>query len=575
MPITWDAPLTATVARELGARLGTGPGGARLRAFHLDHDAASLLLWFREATLVARLDPAAGALLLLDPADPIEDARPLSAELLGVESPPDDRLLLLEVRKVQGSRSRFLFAIELITNRWNVVVSEGPERRIRHLLRESEGGARPLAVGGTWQPPPPSEREGKDGELPLERWREILTPVPPPERRGALLSRVAWTSTLNAPTLLMGDGFMGDGFMGADGPEPESDPERLAEGHRRWREIARCALGERPADPVILRGAEGPQPYPLPLAGAGGATGSEPAEGLLDAFARAAEEADVGAGAAIPSAWVDRLAHRADRARGKAKGLARELAGTPDPAETRAIGNLLLARFHEVPTGEARARLTDFSGEEVEVELDPALSPQENAEAYYARARKAERARERLPRMITEAEEEDERLTSLLERVRAGDAGAEEVEAELPRREETSASSTESADEASRPYRRYRSSGGIEIRVGRGARHNDDLTFHHSRPDDVWLHARHAAGAHVILRWDREGSPPARDLAEAAVLAAVHSKARTSGSAPVDWTRRKYVRKPRKAPPGAVVPDRVETLFVEPDDSVEERLRAE
>jgi predicted ribosome quality control (RQC) complex YloA/Tae2 family protein len=119
----------------------------------------------------------------------------------------------------------------------------------------------------------------------------------------------------------------------------------------------------------------------------------------------------------------------------------------------------------------------------------------------------------------------------------------------------------------------YKSSGGIEIRVGRGARHNDDLTFHHSAPDDVWLHARHAAGAHVVLRWSAEDNPPARDLSEAAVLAALASKARGSGTVPVDWTRRKHVRKPRRSPPGQVLVDRARTLFVEPDPALEEKLR--
>jgi predicted ribosome quality control (RQC) complex YloA/Tae2 family protein len=108
--------------------------------------------------------------------------------------------------------------------------------------------------------------------------------------------------------------------------------------------------------------------------------------------------------------------------------------------------------------------------------------------------------------------------------------------------------------------------------VGRGARFNDDLTFHHSSPGDVWLHARHTAGAHVILRWQGAERPPARDLEEAAILAALHSKARTSGSVPVDWTFRKYVRKPRKSPPGQVLVEREETLFVEPDAALLERL---
>ena len=122
------------------------------------------------------------------------------------------------------------------------------------------------------------------------------------------------------------------------------------------------------------------------------------------------------------------------------------------------------------------------------------------------------------------------------------------------------------------PYKRFRSSGGLEILVGRGPGDNDVLTFRHGRPEDVWLHAREVSGAHVILRWAKDGPPPARDLAEAANLAALHSGARGSSLVPVDWTRREYVRKPRKAPAGTVVPDRIRTLFVEPDPELPHRL---
>ena len=77
----------------------------------------------------------------------------------------------------------------------------------------------------------------------------------------------------------------------------------------------------------------------------------------------------------------------------------------------------------------------------------------------------------------------------------------------------------------------------------------------------------------MILRWQkRDQNPPLTDLTEAAVLAALHSEARHSSIVAVDWTRRKYVRKPRKAAPGAVIPERVSTLFVEPDATATERL---
>lgn len=128
---------------------------------------------------------------------------------------------------------------------------------------------------------------------------------------------------------------------------------------------------------------------------------------------------------------------------------------------------------------------------------------------------------------------------------------------------------------APRAFRSYRSSGGLEIRVGRGAAANDRLTFHASAPDEVWLHARDASGAHVLLAWREPTAPPARDLEEAALLAAWHSKARGSTIVPVDWTRRKYVRKPRGAAAGLVTLERARTLFVRPDGDVERRLRDE
>jgi predicted ribosome quality control (RQC) complex YloA/Tae2 family protein len=162
---------------------------------------------------------------------------------------------------------------------------------------------------------------------------------------------------------------------------------------------------------------------------------------------------------------------------------------------------------------------------------------------------------------------------ALLARALAGSADDAEVREALG----GGAPSKDAPREArpSLPYRVFRSSGGLEIRVGRGAKHNDELTFKHSSPGDVWLHARHVGGAHVILRWPGPGNPPARDLAEAATLAALHSKARTSGSVPVDWTFRKYVRKPRKSPPGRVAVERIETLFVRPDPGMLEVLGSE
>ncbi|NJD18240.1 MAG: DUF814 domain-containing protein [Gemmatimonadetes bacterium] len=206
------------------------------------------------------------------------------------------------------------------------------------------------------------------------------------------------------------------------------------------------------------------------------------------------------------------------------------------------------------------------------LELDPTLSPQANAEALYERAARVARARERLPILLGEAGRRAAALGVLLERARSGEATSDEIRAALPLRRPVGTPTGSADREKPLPYRVFRSSGGLEIRVGRGARFNDELTFRHAAPGDVWLHARHAAGAHVVLRWGKPGNPPHRDLEEAAALAALHSKARTSRVVPVDWTLRRHVRKPRGSPPGTEVPARVKPVLARPDATLLEKL---
>jgi predicted ribosome quality control (RQC) complex YloA/Tae2 family protein len=547
MSMVWDAPLVAATASALRNRLEN----ARLRAFHLEYDARRLRLHFREATLVFHLHVNELGLLYAEPTEPADDARPLASHLQTVLAPTDDRVLVFQLRRVRGRPAAAAVVVELLGNQTNALVIEGPDGpdgaggTIRHLLQERTG-ARALTVGHPYRPPPASTREGVDEPVTPERWREALARVPSDERRRTLLRTFAWTSAVNAPALLGGE------------------DEDLTRGYEDWVRLHHVAQGEEPPVPVLLDRSRGPQPYPLPLA----TCASQHMPDLFEAFRRAA--AGVHDAGLLPRALLERLEREVERARGRVTSLEKERAGLPDPAALRATGDLLLARFGELSQGVDEATLAGFDGTPVTVPLDPTLTPDANARAYYDRATRAERAERRLPALARDARAAWQALDALLERARIGEATADQLRDALPREP-----GPRDGEGPTLPYRAYRSSGGLEIRVGRGARRNDELTFHHSAPDDIWLHARHAVGAHVILRWPRDGNPPARDLAEAAVLAALASKARTSGSVPVDWTRRKYVRKPRKAPPGSVVPERIETLFVKPDPALEERLRVD
>ncbi len=545
MPLRWDPLLVRHLALELDHALA----GAHLRALRLDGGSRRLALLLREATLEWDLHPSRGLPRLLPPVEPGAAEIPFPGRVRRVRSEADERLVLIEILATRGRPPRDL-VVELLGNQWNALVVERPSGTLRHVLTRRDA-PRPARVGGIWAPPPPSVREGAHAPISLPRWLEILGPVPPPDRARALVASVAWTSPLNAAALVDAD------------PDPAL---ALEKGHALWMSLA---FGEAPVRPVLRKGAGGSQPYPWPLPGAEG----EPVPSLLEAFGAVAGDGPTGpAEAGLPPPELLAALESARDARLRlATHLQAQLDALEDDAALREAADLLLARLRQVPPGAARAVVEGFDGAEVTLELDPALSAQGNADALYDRASRAARARERLPGLVRDAERQAASLEALLRRARSGSATAEELRAVLPAREERS------APEGGKPlpYRVFRSSGGLEIRVGRGARFNDDLTFHHAAPGDVWLHARHAAGAHVVLRWGKPGNPPARDLEEAAILAALHSKARTSGVVPVDWTLRKHVRKPRGSPPGTVLPDRVRTVMARPDAALLEKLAVE
>ena len=125
------------------------------------------------------------------------------------------------------------------------------------------------------------------------------------------------------------------------------------------------------------------------------------------------------------------------------------------------------------------------------------------------------------------------------------------------------------------PYRKFTSSSGAAILVGRSARDNDALTFRVARGNDLWLHVRGAQGSHVVVPGAGE-APDSRTLADAALLAAHFSSARGADGVEVAWTRCKYVRKPRDAAPGSVLISQEKALRVRLDEArMAELLRSE
>jgi predicted ribosome quality control (RQC) complex YloA/Tae2 family protein len=220
--------------------------------------------------------------------------------------------------------------------------------------------------------------------------------------------------------------------------------------------------------------------------------------------------------------------------------------------------------------------VTDYYGEgmpRLDLHIDENTSVQEEAARRFTRYAKARRAAEEIARRLGEIENE----------LQALHVRQEELESIIAERNEGALEAL-FGDDKKRPRkvkgkkeapgnisgtRRYLSSDGYEILVGRAAKDNDQLTFHVARPYDLWLHAANYPGSHVIVLNPTRKEIPHRTVIEAAQLAAKFSQARRDGKVDVHYTQRKFLAKPKGAAPGLVRMSSFRTIIVEPSDSVE------
>jgi predicted ribosome quality control (RQC) complex YloA/Tae2 family protein len=96
--------------------------------------------------------------------------------------------------------------------------------------------------------------------------------------------------------------------------------------------------------------------------------------------------------------------------------------------------------------------------------------------------------------------------------------------------------------------------------------------MHVAKKEDLWFHARHVPGSHVVLQTNNAKQIPKEAIEQTAEIAAYFSDAKTQKHAPVAYTKKKFVRKPRGAAPGAVLLEKEEVVIVTPRIP-EEKLR--
>ncbi len=291
----------------------------------------------------------------------------------------------------------------------------------------------------------------------------------------------------------------------------------------------------------------------------------------------------------------------------KVEALRGDLAESQRAVEFRTWGETLLVYLRQVPARAATVVLPDPAdpGRNLSIPLDAAVSPQANAARYFKRAAKAERGLKQVPPRLSAASAEAHELAVLLARVAVVEEGAADsarvddatldgdLEAALARlpaglrgvlRAPGSATRSdaggarasaaavargeERAPSARLQPRRLKTKEGWDVLIGRNNDGNDYLTHSLARPEDYWFHVHGAAGSHVVLRRGKGKNEPSKaTIEEVASWAAFYSQARTAGRAPVIVTRKKYVRKPRKGPPGLALCTHEKTVMARPKEA--------
>lgn len=242
------------------------------------------------------------------------------------------------------------------------------------------------------------------------------------------------------------------------------------------------------------------------------------------------------------------------------------------------FGELILAFGHELPPGASVLHAPDYTQPDmptVEIPLDPEKGIAENAQRYFEKARRAREGQSGLRVRLQHFETEIEAIRDAMHQLETAGDRLETLRALLETaRRNGWLRETPTEQRATRaekdPFEGHKiqvrlSPDGYQVLVGENAQANDFLLTRIARPNDWWLHVRTGVGAHVIIR--TEGRPervPRRTLEFAARLAAQHSADRHSSIVEVDYTLRKYVRKPRNAPPGFALYTHEKTLAVHP-----------
>ncbi|MBQ2144037.1 MAG: NFACT family protein [Oscillospiraceae bacterium] len=497
----------------------------------------------------------------------LSGGRILSLTQLPMERAVD---LCIESADELGELSRKHIWLELMGRNSNLILT-GPDGRILDCLRRVDfemSEKRQVLPGLFYREPPTQGKLDLRAETPEALQAELERLRTQTAFDGWLMDRYAGISPLIARELV----FRLTGSVEADlsALEPADLAPRLCES------LHGLLTGFAPT--LLLRG-ETPKDFSFrPIAQYEGWMTCRTAAGfsalLDDYYAERDRTQRIKARTQNLTKTLNTLKSRAER---KLANQRKELEATYDRERLRQLGDIVTANLHRIDRGQARLTAVDFYDpemREIEIPLNAAISPQQNAAKLYKDYNKAKHAEKFLTGQIAAGETEVEYLTSVLDALSraeterdVSDIRAELIEGGYLRSTDRK---KQMKTQPARPLE-FRSSDGFQILVGRNNRQNDLLTAKMAYKTDLWLHVQKSHGSHVIIAC-AGAQVPDRTITEAAMLAGWYSEARQGQNVPVDLCPVRQVKKPAGAKPGMVVYENYRTVYVTPDPELPGRL---
>ena len=269
----------------------------------------------------------------------------------------------------------------------------------------------------------------------------------------------------------------------------------------------------------------------------------------------------------VAASVIKKIQNELKKNRDKLKKQERELLATDNAEIFRQKGELLNTFLNQVPNDKASVTLENYyTNEPIEIALNPALSPVQNAQRYFHRYQKLKQAVKFLGEQIAKTKETIHYLESVESNLENADvAEIADIREELI---QTGYIKQKYRNKKQKmlPPEKYQAEDGTIILVGKNNLQNEQVSFKLSRRGDLWFHVKDIPGSHVLITGN--ANPSDETITFAGKLAAYFSKARYSNLVQVDVLDVKKLHKPTGTAPGFVTYDREKTIRVTPDESV-------